>query len=79
MERKLITYPSSLADATSKTFCFLDELEHSLKVTKPAWVLTLPALLGTVVEAKKNAGSKIKVSLSIYHLEPSKVSRRDYV
>jgi len=47
---------------------FLDEMEHSFKVTKPAWVLTLPALLGTVVEAKKNAGSKIKVSFLCFSI-----------
>ena len=40
----------------------LDELEHALKVTKPSWILTVSGLLGTVNEAKKNAGSEIRVS-----------------
>lgn len=46
----------------SCNYIYLDELEHALKVTRPSWILTVSGLLGTVNEAKKKAGSNIKVS-----------------
>lgn len=56
------------------------ELEHALKVTTPAWIITIPSLLGTAQEAVKNVKANIRGTIvmsqgSFVYPEPASESR----